>query len=417
MNIGIVTTWFERGASYVSKQYQELLEQCGHEIYIFSRGGIFDPHFGNAKHVFHTEQLPAPYPDKFNQEIFINWLKDNKINAVLFNEQKEMSPLATCTNLGVKTGAYIDYYTKQTVQLFAAYDFLICNTKRHYSVFQWHPQAYYLPWGTDTNLFTPQKTDFSSLVTQGKVTFFHSCGFSYYRKGTDLLIDAMTRSNNRNMHLVLHAQKKIMEQLPEDKANQLKQLIQEGQCTLICETVSAPGLYHLGDVYVYPSRLDGLGLTMAEALSCGLPIIVPNEAPMNEFGNDECRYLVPVAKYFPRSSDNYFWPMNEIKVDELSSIMQNLADKPEKVKNLKKQARSYACNFLDWKERQEQLNNIFCNSCILQTKEKSNIISKIQHGENVWKQKGFAFKLYDLSPCLYKFAYKIMKYLKSHKIK
>lgn len=417
MNIGIVTTWFERGASYVSRQYQELLEQCGHEVFIFSRGGVFDPHFGNAKHVFHAEQLPAPYPDKFDQNIFGNWIKNNKIDTVLFNEQKEMSPLATCAQLGIKTGAYIDYYTKPTVQLFSAYDFLICNTKRHYSVFQWHPQAYYLPWGTDTTLFAPQKKDFDSLVRPGKVTFFHSCGFSYYRKGTDMLIDAMARSNNKKMHLVLHAQKKIMEQLPVESANHLAKLIQEGQCTLICETVPAPGLYHLGDVYVYPSRLDGLGLTMAEALACGLPIIVPNEAPMNEFGNENCRRLVSVARTFPRTRDNYYWPMNEINVDELAKIMCQFVDSPDEVVTLKRHARSFACEKLDWKKQQNLLNDIICKSNILKTREKSDIVSRILKGDNVWRQKGASFMLYDLFPFGYKCAYMFLKKLMSRRRK
>ena len=39
MNIGIVTTWFERGAAYVSKQYKDSLEECGHKVFIYSRGG------------------------------------------------------------------------------------------------------------------------------------------------------------------------------------------------------------------------------------------------------------------------------------------------------------------------------------------------------------------------------------------
>ena len=38
MKIGIVTTWFERGAAYVSKQYLNLLEE-NHEVFIYARGG------------------------------------------------------------------------------------------------------------------------------------------------------------------------------------------------------------------------------------------------------------------------------------------------------------------------------------------------------------------------------------------
>lgn len=38
MNIGIVRTWFERGAAYVSRQYMEVLAER-HNIFIYARGG------------------------------------------------------------------------------------------------------------------------------------------------------------------------------------------------------------------------------------------------------------------------------------------------------------------------------------------------------------------------------------------
>ena len=38
MNIGIVTTWFERGAAYVSKQFEESLE-INNNVFIYARGG------------------------------------------------------------------------------------------------------------------------------------------------------------------------------------------------------------------------------------------------------------------------------------------------------------------------------------------------------------------------------------------
>ena len=38
MNIGIVTTWFERGASQVSRQYRDLLNKKNN-VFIYARGG------------------------------------------------------------------------------------------------------------------------------------------------------------------------------------------------------------------------------------------------------------------------------------------------------------------------------------------------------------------------------------------
>ena len=38
MNVGIVTTWFERGAAYVSKAYMQTLSSQ-HNVFIYARGG------------------------------------------------------------------------------------------------------------------------------------------------------------------------------------------------------------------------------------------------------------------------------------------------------------------------------------------------------------------------------------------
>ena len=49
MNIGIVTTWMERGAAYVSRTYMDLLILAGHNVFIFARGGEVIPSNGNEK--------------------------------------------------------------------------------------------------------------------------------------------------------------------------------------------------------------------------------------------------------------------------------------------------------------------------------------------------------------------------------
>lgn len=40
MNVGLVTTWFERGAAYVSRQYMEALSSdLGNRVFVYVRGG------------------------------------------------------------------------------------------------------------------------------------------------------------------------------------------------------------------------------------------------------------------------------------------------------------------------------------------------------------------------------------------
>ena len=53
-------------------------------------------------------------------------------------------------------------------------------------------------------------------------------------------------------------------------------------------------LYRNGKIYVAPSRREGLGLPILEAMACGLPVITTNAPPMNEWFPKDYSLLVKV---------------------------------------------------------------------------------------------------------------------------
>ncbi|EGR0107144.1 glycosyl transferase, partial [Vibrio vulnificus] len=138
MKVGIVTTWFERGAAYVSKQFKEALEKSGYQVFIYSRGGEDLTEVKGLEwrgnEVYEGKKVHFPESTYIDLNDFECWLLDNNIDTVLFNEQRWLPPVLLCKKIGIRSGAYIDYYTKETVSSFKFYDFLICNTKRHQSV-------------------------------------------------------------------------------------------------------------------------------------------------------------------------------------------------------------------------------------------------------------------------------------------
>jgi glycosyltransferase involved in cell wall biosynthesis len=343
MRIGIVTTWFERGAAYVSRQYRRQLERQ-HEVFIYARGGeeqaIGDPAW-DGKNVTWGRPSVVPAVMAIDLRDFRRWIEDQGIEMVLFNEQHWWDPVVLCSELGVVAGAYVDYYTRATLPLFGCYDFLVCNTRRHHSVFPWHPQTLYVPWGTDLDVFRPAMFD---PVTPGVLTFFHSAGMNPVRKGTDFVLEAFSQLTGP-ARLVIHTQSGLAG--IENLRPLAEKLQAEGRLRICDQTVSAPGLYHLGDVYVYPSRLDGIGLTVAEALACGLPVIVPDEAPMNEFVDATSGAMVPVKSRAERG-DGYYWPMCFVDVDQLRIKMQAYVDGMSGLGAAKRAARTYAETHLDW---------------------------------------------------------------------
>ncbi len=384
MNIGIVTAWFERGAAYVSRQYRQVLEK-EHSVFIYARAGdylIGNPTWDDDK-VTWGKRSNLPVPSAIDRNDFEAWIKTKQIDIVFFNEQQWWEPLSWCASLGVKTGAYVDYYTEETVPFFASYDFLICNTKRHFSAFSWHPQVFYIPWGTDTNLFFPRSY---SPVNLNKVTFFHSCGYSPIRKGTDFVITAFSRMTQAAC-LVIHSQIDLQAMIPTLSAT-IHKLQNQGTLQLINKTVTAPGLYHLGDVYVGPSRLEGIGLPLIESQACGLPLVTCNNPPMNEFIAEETGSIIDVDRFWSRK-DGYYWPQCAPKIDDLVDVLDRYALAFSKIEDLKLRTRQYAEKHFNWFNNAKTLNSIFSDSERLSSKQ--NIIKEALDFER--RKQGIQYRL------------------------
>ncbi len=355
MIIGIVTTWFERGAAYVSKNYKELLEEAGHIVYIFARGGESENSLYSEKWNENYVTRSSKFLDStIEKRKFSDWIKKRKIETVLFNEQRDFEILVWMKKKfpEVKTGAYVDFYTENMLPWFLLYDFLICNTKRHMQAMKHHPQKFYIRWGTDINLFHP--TDHTHEV----LTFFHSAGMST-RKGTDILVEAFIKGElYKNSKLLIHTQ------IPVEKlCSYKKKELEEYGIEVIQKTVTAPGLYYMGDVYVYPARLDGLGLTMYEALASGMPMITSDFPPMNEVGMEEFVKRVKIANHYCRW-DAYYFPMVECNISELIEAMKWYISHPQSLESQKNKARAYAEDFYDLHKQRDDVSKIFVDSKI-----------------------------------------------------
>lgn len=347
MNIGIVTTWWDCGAGFVSRQIMDILAS-EHNVFIYARGERYEigNSFWDLDNVHWGTRVFWPGSGRIDQIDFENWLFNNSIDSLIFNEQRWWQPILWAKKLGVICGAYIDYYTADDVLNFAVYDVLICNTERHFDVFKWHPGATFVKWGTNINLYRPQHNE----KKDAPFTFFHSAGRAPFRKGTDILLKAFNSiKDNMDARLVIHTQVPL-EFSTSDKVE------------IVERTVGPPGLYHLGDVYVYPSRLDGLGLTVCEALSCGLPVITTDNKPMSEFIIPEYNgLLINVDRTYSRN-DGYYWPITEPDVENLATKMSDIYEKREYIDLWKKNARLYVQQERDWSKNAKLIERIISES-------------------------------------------------------
>ena len=353
MNIGIVTTWFERGASYVSKAYLEALSK-EHHVFVYARGGESLAK-GNPKwdkeYVTWGKQVDGWSWTCVDWKDFREWITSNRLDILIFNEQKCWAVILKLLSLeDIIIGSYIDYYTPETVPFFQLYDFLFCNTKRHFEVFQDYPQTFYIPWGTDCETFQQSDEQESE-----QVRFFHSAGMLGVnnRKGTDILVRAFQNVRGK-AKLIIHSQVELSK-YPNETASLIDS---DKRIKFIQAILGPPGLYHLGDVYVYPTRLEGIGLTIPEALASGLPVITTNTAPMNEFViHGSNGWLVEVSKYRTRP-DCYYWPESICSEEALTEGMQFFVDNKNALGDYKRRARESAEKHLDIRKNFSDLPEI-----------------------------------------------------------
>lgn len=349
MNIGIVTTWFPAGAGYVSKAYRQTLAYQ-HNVYIYGRQGKSM----KGDQVWDDDKVywAKKHYNGIDLKDFKKWIERNKIELILFNEQRYWRPVILAKKIGVCIGAYIDYYKEDTVKAFSIYDFLICNTKRHFSVFNWHQKCYYIPWGTDINVFKKQDSK-----RNGKLRFLISLGWEGNypgdRKGLMLALNAFTQVKG-DCELLVYSQVEL-----SDCVSQWGNLIESDSRIKFIFGTYDPFPYHEGDVYVYPSRLDGIGLSLPEALSCGVPAITTDNPPMNEFViNNINGQLVEVEKLISRS-DGYYWPQSICSIDSIRKALQKYVAEPDLVKVHGIAARDFAEKKMNWKVNSANITAIF----------------------------------------------------------
>lgn len=365
MRIGIVTAWSEKGAGYVSRAYMDALTKAGHEVLIYARDGYCA--IGDSR--WDAEYVTWAHNSYFPLRHFCNWIEKHKLDVLFYNEERTFLRLyyVALKYPHIKQGAYVDYYTEGMLPFFEIYDFLICNTRRHMEAMDDNEQCYYVPWGTYLDIFLPKERE----VRERNIVFFHSAGMSV-RKGTDILVNTFLKHGlYESSELIIHAQLPIEQLVPKKTQEEL----QKYRIKIIEKTVPAPGMYYLGDVYVYPTRLEGIGLTMYEALSCGMPVITTDYPPMNEVIDDRVGKLVKVRRHYCRE-DGYYWPMSLCDEEDLAEKMRYYILNKEKVYEEGKQARDLIEKQYNWKDRTEQLNDIFCN--VKKREIKENVLTLIE---------------------------------------
>ncbi len=314
MRIGMVSIWFDRGQSEVTRTLRQALIDNGHEVFIFGRmGGVYGQEMQEKDAPYWKLPNVYFYPKyKIPVITLVKWAQINRLDAVVFNEEYDFNLPAVMQDVGLQTIHYVDFIADNWRDaLRRTYHQLWSATKRTTSLLGdlgLDDLTTHIGWGIPDSM--PYRGD-----EEPQYDFFHNAGWLgiNFRKGTDLVLLAFDKLRASRPHstLLVHAQ------VPQEAVGLITQSIPG--MTWRQETCPHPGLYHLGRVVVQPSRMEGLGLTIPEAMWQGRAVISTDAPPMNEFVTSTT-HLVPIVSTNQRA-DGLSFPECVADVDLLAQCM------------------------------------------------------------------------------------------------
>lgn len=99
-----------------------------------------------------------------------------------------------------------------------------------------------------------------------------------------------------------------------------------------------PAFYQLAEIFVYPSRFEGFGIPIIEALYSGIPVVAATGSCLEEAGGPDSIYVHP----------------DDIK--GMTDAFKQIYTDPERKKNMIEKGHSFAKRFSEEKQAEEILN-------------------------------------------------------------
>lgn len=217
-------------------------------------------------------------------------------------------------------------------------------------------QVKVVPLGVDIDRFNPQ-VEAMELPTQKSFKFLF-VGGTLQRKGIDLLLEAYRTTFSRadDVCLVIKdmgTQTFYQGQTAGEEIAALQRDPQCGEIVYLTEDLPAeelPGLYAACDCLVHPYRGEGFGLPVAEAMACGLPVVVTKGGACDDFCSDDRAFMVPAARVpvrFPQETVGQAW-MLEANAEELAKAMRQAHADPQSARAMGERGAVHIAENFSW---------------------------------------------------------------------
>ncbi len=356
LNIGLVSIWHVRGVTFVARQIANALESERVRTHVFARWEA--DKFFTGPPVDHPRIVnggndPAP------GEIVV-WAKQNRLDAVLFMEvhPNDWKRVDALRKAGIRVIAYehLDVLRHEFFDRYDRFDGFLHATFEGARVFrERHPGVpdVTVPWGIPPTGLPEART--AARPDGAPLRFVHVAGWGGLnnRKNTDALIRAWHKAAPQNAVLVLYTQ------APPGKYGEDCERILRQDASIELHGGTVDNIFEAyadADMLLWPSKREGLGLPIVEALACGLPVLISDGYMMKQ-------WIIPgehgvVCPAEPRESIQY---LPEMRVDEtaLAAMIADLAAHPERIAQMAENVRRDRPLWL-WTWQPEALRDRLC---------------------------------------------------------
>jgi glycosyltransferase involved in cell wall biosynthesis len=269
----------------VARQLRSALEALGHETFVLARptrGKLDLASMSRGGDVWDQPGVTPASKFKIPLREYEEWVSENGIEVVFFDQNYQFEEISALRRRGVKTvGRFVweTFSTGHVGPALEAFDVIYSVTRCEQERYQGLGiESPYVAWGCHPDLFeiTPQRDP-------GRVTFHYNAGVVSKRKPYREVVEAFALAGDPKLRLVFKAQLERQTEYLNRAAGR------DPRIAVILEDL--PTSEHLqlfadSDVCLAPSRWEGLGVHLYEALAFGMPIITNDAPPMNELVED-----------------------------------------------------------------------------------------------------------------------------------
>jgi len=325
MRVGISSWWFNRGQAVVGRQLRTAFDALGHETFVLARptrGGNIRPAFIDRSGVWDQPGVTEASEYLIPADELLGWARDTGIEVACFDQNYQFDEIAALRASGVRTvGRFVwEQFSAEHAEpakraFDVTYSVHAAEQERYAGFGIESPRVH---WGVHPELLEfhapPREPD-------GTVRFMFPGGFMSKRKPIDPVLEAFRMTGDERFRLIVKAQ-------VDRKAPKVhKAAKKDRRIELITEDLPTDEhlrLFASADVSLAPSRWEGLGLHLYEAMAFGIPTVVNDTAPMNEVVRDGLNGLL--VRPIPDGEAKSGIPAYGVDPGDLAAAIERLGD-------------------------------------------------------------------------------------------